>query len=345
MSGDFFSFWDSITGGLRKLTWVDLIAALESVFNGVYQVIGTYLTSLTATSPIVVGGTASAPTLTLASVPFKNVSTSLRLSLGTAAYSASSSFLGASAQAVDSNKLNGQLASYYQTALGFTPMKTDYSNAGSAPTWNQNTTGAAANLSGTPTLPSGTTLVGAVLGTPTSGNLANCTFPTLNQSTTGSAATLTTARTINGVSFNGSANIQTTTASTSDYSTGTYTPAVTFGGATTGITYTLQQGYYTKIGNQCCFNAIVQLANKGSATGSMALLLPFPSASNTNNYTSFPVYLDVFTGLSGSNQNSTMPGTSAVLLYSSGTGTSTAITNTNATNTSILLTNGCYKFQ
>ena len=45
------------------------------------------------------------------------------------------------------------------------------------------------------------------LGTPTSGNLANCTFPTLNQNTTGSAATLTTARTINGVSFNGSANI------------------------------------------------------------------------------------------------------------------------------------------
>lgn len=45
------------------------------------------------------------------------------------------------------------------------------------------------------------------LGTPASGNLANCTFPTLNQNTTGSAATLATARTINGVSFNGSANI------------------------------------------------------------------------------------------------------------------------------------------
>ena len=51
------------------------------------------------------------------------------------------------------------------------------------------------------------TLTAPVLGTPASGNLANCTFPTLNQNTTGSAATLTTARTINGVSFNGSANI------------------------------------------------------------------------------------------------------------------------------------------
>ena len=54
------------------------------------------------------------------------------------------------------------------------------------------------------------TLVTPALGTPSSGNLANCTFPTLNQNTSGtsaSAAVLTTARTINGVSFNGSADI------------------------------------------------------------------------------------------------------------------------------------------
>ncbi|MGO9622360.1 MAG: hypothetical protein ACLPT6_13270 [Desulfobaccales bacterium] len=59
------------------------------------------------------------------------------------------------------------------------------------PTFNQNTAGTAANLSGTPTLPSGTTLVAPVLGTPASGNLANCTFPTLNQSTTGAAGSVT----------------------------------------------------------------------------------------------------------------------------------------------------------
>ena len=48
---------------------------------------------------------------------------------------------------------------------------------------------------------------GGVLGTPTSGTLTNCTFPTLNQNTTGSAATLTTARNINGVAFDGSADV------------------------------------------------------------------------------------------------------------------------------------------
>jgi hypothetical protein len=52
-------------------------------------------------------------------------------------------------------------------------------------------------------------LVTPALGTPTSGNFSTGTFtwPTFNQNTTGSAATLTTARTINGVSFNGGANI------------------------------------------------------------------------------------------------------------------------------------------
>ena len=32
---------------------------------------------------------------------------------------------------------------------------------------------------------------GGALGTPSSGNLANCTFPTLNQNTTGTAANVT----------------------------------------------------------------------------------------------------------------------------------------------------------
>jgi len=53
-----------------------------------------------------------------------------------------------------------------------------------------------------------------ILGTPQSGNLANCTFPTLNQNTTGSAATLTTPRAIYGNNFNGSAALTQIIAST-----------------------------------------------------------------------------------------------------------------------------------
>jgi hypothetical protein len=50
--------------------------------------------------------------------------------------------------------------------------------------------------SGNNVLSTSPTLVTPVLGTPTSGNLSNCTFPTLNQSTTGNAATATWADTV-----------------------------------------------------------------------------------------------------------------------------------------------------
>ena len=43
------------------------------------------------------------------------------------------------------------------------------------------------------------TLITPVLGTPSSGDLTNCTFPTLNQSTTGNAATVTTNADLTGV--------------------------------------------------------------------------------------------------------------------------------------------------
>ena len=82
------------------------------------------------------------------------------------------------------------------------------------PTLNQNTTGTAAGLSATLAVASGGTgvtsstgsgsvvlstspsLTTPALGTPSSGNLANCTFPTLNQNTTGSAATATSSGSI-----------------------------------------------------------------------------------------------------------------------------------------------------
>lgn len=85
-------------------------------------------------------------------------------------------------------------------------------------TANITVTAAAGTLTGT-TLASGVTAssltsfgASIALGTPGSGNLANCTFPTLNQNTTGSAATLTTPRAINGVNFDGSAAITITAA-------------------------------------------------------------------------------------------------------------------------------------
>jgi microcystin-dependent protein len=101
--------------------------------------------------------------------------------------------------------------------------------AADVPTLNQNTTGTAANVTGTVAIANGgtggTTAQAArnnIAGAVTSaqylrGNGTNVLMsaiqaadvPTLNQNTTGSAASLTTARAINGTNFNGTANITT----------------------------------------------------------------------------------------------------------------------------------------
>lgn len=89
-----------------------------------------------------------------------------------------------------------------------------------AASWDYDVNGfGAVTGTGSVVLSNSPTLVTPALGTPSSGNLANCTFPTLNQNTTGSSAsctgnantatTLQTARSINGTSFNGSADITT----------------------------------------------------------------------------------------------------------------------------------------
>lgn len=74
--------------------------------------------------------------------------------------------------------------------------------SGTVPTWNQNTTGTAANITGTS---NSTLTVLSALALPYS--QLSGSVPIWNQNTTGSAAILTTARNINNVAFNGSTAI------------------------------------------------------------------------------------------------------------------------------------------
>jgi len=73
---------------------------------------------------------------------------------------------------------------------------------------NVNTSGTI--TAGTVTYPKTDGSVGQILATNGNGIVSFISIPTLNQNTTGSAATLTTARNINGVPFNGSADITVT---------------------------------------------------------------------------------------------------------------------------------------
>lgn len=58
----------------------------------------------------------------------------------------------------------------------------------------------------------------------------------------------------------------------------TFTPAVAFGGSSTGITYTTQTGFYTLIGKICFFEINITLSSKGAQVGAATITgLPFLS--------------------------------------------------------------------
>lgn len=66
-----------------------------------------------------------------------------------------------------------------------------------------------------------------------------------------------------------------------DYEEGTWTIALTIGGSGTGITYSVQTGTYTKIGNRAICAGAMTLSSKGSSTGAVKISgFPFACGSS-----------------------------------------------------------------
>lgn len=55
------------------------------------------------------------------------------------------------------------------------------------------------------------------------------------------------------------------------FQTGSWTPVLSFGGVTTGITYSVQKGEYTLLGNVVFATANITLTSKGAAVGNAAI--------------------------------------------------------------------------
>ncbi len=66
---------------------------------------------------------------------------------------------------------------------------------------------------------------------------------------------------------NAAGGAQLTTAALSDYAVGTFTPGLTFGGGSTGMTFSSWSGRYIRIGNLIYVSAEIRLSAKGSSTG------------------------------------------------------------------------------
>jgi hypothetical protein len=70
-----------------------------------------------------------------------------------------------------------------------------------------------------------------------------------------------------------------------DYEEGTFTPGLTFGGASVGMVGSLFNGRYTKVGRTVAVNGIILLTAKGTSTGTALITgLPFTSSNGTGSF-------------------------------------------------------------
>jgi len=132
-----------------------------------------------------------------------------------------------------------------------------------------------------------------------------------------------------------------------DYEEGTWTPTITFGGSSTGITYAAssQIGTYTKIGNLVTIRAYIGLSNKGSSTGAARIAsLPFTPPNTLNQYWvgSLGVTTVSYTGYPWP---TTLHGINGISIKQTAeAGTATNLTDANFANTSEVYYTGQFEF-
>ncbi len=129
-----------------------------------------------------------------------------------------------------------------------------------------------------------------------------------------------------------------------DYEKGTWTPDLQFGGAKVGITYSIQEGYYTIIGNMIYCSCRISLTSKGSSAGG-ASIEGFPVAVANNNAAanSPSLYLN---GVSYANAfQATIPVNSDGMDFYEITeaGVITTLTDVNFADTSIIFLSAAYR--
>jgi hypothetical protein len=144
-----------------------------------------------------------------------------------------------------------------------------------------------------------------------------------------------------GLAFNGD------TASSNaldDYEEGTWTMGISFGGASTGVTYIFTTGNYTKIGRQVNVTGWVRLSSKGSSTGIAKITgLPFTNGAASQFYTA--VTLGYIDNISFADIPNAYVETSATTIYfgqTTNAGALTDLTDANFVNNSSLMINATY---
>jgi hypothetical protein len=141
--------------------------------------------------------------------------------------------------------------------------------------------------------------------------------------------------TANGLTFNGD-----TAAANAldDYEEGTFTVGVSFGGASVGVTTSINAGKYTKIGRQVTVNGYIQLTSKGSSTGDASITgLPFTIPNDFGNYSAVNLWLSAITFANQFQANGVINSTNISLQEITELGIGTSITNADFANNSAII--------
>ena len=131
------------------------------------------------------------------------------------------------------------------------------------------------------------------------------------------------------------------------YEHGTWTPTLTFGGGSTGVTYGQQQGNYTRIGRIVYVSGYFVLTSKGTDTGSAKINgLPFTAVNLGSQTESFVINRTAnMASLTSAITGNVDDNASTFALYDHGAAGSTTVDDTNFTNTSAIRFSGTYQIQ
>lgn len=194
-------------------------------------------------------------------------------------------------------------------------------------------------------------LAGTIDSASINGNTIN-TFPTANVTDFVNSATITRFTISGNSSDNSTSTILGTTVGNVEnndsftlnwYQEGFFLPVLKFGGASTGITYSARDCFYTRIGNRVFFDIYVVLTSKGTATG-VASVDGFPFNKNGSGIPVFNVKLFSFAPTVGdTNLEGSMPSSiTEVRFHKYSGGSPVDLTDADFTNGSYFMISGNY---
>jgi hypothetical protein len=126
---------------------------------------------------------------------------------------------------------------------------------------------------------------------------------------------------------------------------GTWTPAISFGGNSVGVAYnsSYTSGAYTKIGDRIIFNGTLLLTSKGTSTGDAVISgLPYTASSNSAYFYPVSIFLNVVSFADYPQARVERNSNNIIFWEISNDGSLSTLTHTNFSDTSLVVINGSY---